>query len=78
MKSRNTELKEYILAERRKSRTYSSIGKEVGLSTVRARQLYVQVCREKRQEYFKTHPEEYAQWRENQRDKKWDNPPYVE
>jgi DNA-directed RNA polymerase sigma subunit (sigma70/sigma32) len=77
MNTRNIQRDEYIFAERQKGRTYRDIGQELGISFVRVRQVYVYVCRERRQEYFKTHPEEYMQWRENPKDKKWNQAPYV-
>ena len=77
MNTRNIQRDEYIFAERQKGRTYRDIGQELGISFVRVRQVYVYVCRERRQEYFKTHPEEYKMWRENPKDKKWNQAPYV-
>jgi DNA-directed RNA polymerase sigma subunit (sigma70/sigma32) len=77
MNERNIQRDEYIFAERQKGRTYRDIGQELGISFVRVRQVYVYVCRERRQEYFKTHPEEYKQWWENPKDKKWNQAPYV-
>lgn len=77
MNTRNIQRDEYIFAERQKGRTYRDIGQELGISFVRVRQVYMYVCREKRQEYFKTHPEEYWQWWENPKDKKWNQAPYV-
>lgn len=78
MNVRNPQRDEYIFAERQKGRTFKDIGQELGISLVRVRQVYVKTCREKRQEYFKTHPEEYEQWWEDPNNEKWNAPPYVQ
>lgn len=77
MNARNIQREAYIFSERQKGRTYKDIGQELGITQVRVRQVYERVCQRRRQEYFKTHPEEYAQWWENPRDKKWSASPYV-
>lgn len=77
MNIRNIQREAYIFAERQKGRTFKDIGLELGVTQARVRYVYVQVCRERRQVYFKTHPEEYIQWRENPNAKKWNAPPYV-
>lgn len=66
---------EYIYAERQKGRTYKDIGKDLGITASRVRGLYVRACRDRRQKYFKTHPEAYKEWHENPNDPKWDNLP---
>ena len=78
MNAKNPQRAEYIFAERQKGRTYKDIGLELGITHNRVRQVYVYVCREKRQAYFKTHPEEYLEWREDSKNPKWNLPPYVE
>ena len=78
MNTRNPERAEYIFTQRQEGRTYKDIGLELGISHSRVRYIYVQACREKRQEYFKTHPEEYAQWWEDPNNEKWNAPPYVQ
>lgn len=77
MSNRDPKRDEYIFTERQKGRTYKDIGQELGITQNRVRQVYMHVCRDRRQEYFQTHPEAYQEWWENPNDKKWNSPPYV-
>ena len=65
MNIRDRQRDAYIFAEKQKGRTFKDIGQELGISLERVRQVFAHVCRDKRQRYFLTHPEEYEQWRNN-------------
>lgn len=78
MRTRDPERAEYIFAQRKTGRTFKDIGLELGITPNRVREIYVYVCRDRRQQYFKTHPGEYEQWHNDPNNKKWDLPPYVE
>ena len=73
--NRNWQRDEYVYAEHRKGRTFKDIGQELGVNPSRARELFVRACRERRQKYFRTHPEAHAEWWANPNDPKWDNLP---
>lgn len=62
MNIRDTQRDEYIFAERQKGRTFKDIGQELGITLERVRQVYERCCRDRRQQYFKTHPEAYREW----------------
>lgn len=75
MNIKNAHRDEYIFTERQKGRTYKDIGQEFGITPHRVRQVCVYVARQKRQEYFKTHPDAYEEWRKSPMDKKWNSLP---
>ena len=75
MNVRDRQRDEYIYVQRKKGRTLKDIGQELGVTQERVRQVYVRVCRERRQKYFKTHPEARKEWYENPNDPKWDSLP---
>lgn len=72
---KDPERDEYVYTERKKGRLYKDIAQELGITASRARAVYVRACRDKRQKYFKTHPEAYKEWRESRNDEKWANLP---
>lgn len=71
--NRNWQRDEYVYAQHQKGRTYKDIGQELGISMERVRQLYIRACRERRQKYFKMHPEARKEWLENPKDEKWNS-----
>lgn len=73
--NRNWKRDEYVYEQHRKDRTYKNISQELGITEERVRQLYVRACRERRQQYFKKHPEARKEWLQNPNDKKWDSLP---
>lgn len=62
---RDIERDNYIFRERYKGRTLKSIAEELGIGVERVRQIYARGCKERRQKYFRKHPEAYIEWHTN-------------
>ena len=62
---RNIERDNYIFRERYRGRALKSIAEELGIGVERVRQIYERGCRERRQAYFRKHPEAFREWHTN-------------
>lgn len=63
--TRDRQRDDYVFYEKRKGRTNKDIADELGLTQERIRQIYYRACRDRREKYFRKHPEARKEWWED-------------